>query len=253
MSSGMGAAGYLAAKNGLLSSPPTRGRTKNAAALLLSIIFLLCVGFSLFRIVHRQMTPSQAASSSTAAIFDFAGILGKGDRESLNQKMQQLQEKFAITPLLITVSVNDTDKIASSGLYDLIHSSRKICDGWNCTLVFSEPESWESFSDWTWDVIYGENAGTTVSRRSEDLFLNTIRSCLSGCHFTVGKAIEEGISIVMQQQPQRINEKRAALIWQTVLFLMCPVVLFTARTDDMSNGKSQQSNKGFMEDWAGLL
>lgn len=208
---------------------------RRAEALLLSIIFLLCAGFSFLQIVHGQTLPPSSARTSKAVLFDFAGIFGKGDKVRLKQKMQMLQDEYGITPLMITIPFNDTDKLVKSGLYDLVFGNRTIYEGWNCTLVFSEPESWESFNDWKWDVIYGDNAGQTVSRRAEELFLNSIHLNLAGCHCTPGNAIEKGINEVMLQQPQRINHQRIALLWQAVFFLICPAALFASQAENTPN------------------
>lgn len=235
MNSGRDVAEYPVPKHGCISKFFSEERIRRAAALLLSIIFLLCAGFSFLLIVNGQTLSPLGAPTSKAVLFDFAGIFGKGDKVRLKQKMQMLQDEYGITPLLITIPFNDADKVGKSGLYDLVYGKRKICDGWNCTLVFSEPETWESFSDWKWDVIYGEKAGPTVPRRSEDLFLNSIRSSLTGCHCTLGNAIEKGINEVIQQQPQRIKDQRIALLWQAVFFLICPVALFAPQAENTPN------------------
>lgn len=235
MNSGRDATDNPVPKHGCISKFFSEERIRRAEALLLSIIFLLCAGFSFLQVVHRQTLPPSSARTSKAVLFDFAGIFGKGDKMRLKQKMQMLQDKFGITPLMITIPYNDTEKLVKSGLYDLVFGNRTICEGWNCTLVFSEPEIWESFSDWKWDVIYGDNAGPTVSRRSEDLFLNSIRSSLTGCHCTLGNAIEKGINEVIQQQPQRINDQRIALLWQAVFFLICPAALFASQAENTPN------------------
>lgn len=235
MNSGREATDNPVPKHVCISKFFSEERIRRAEALLLSIIFLLCAGFSFLQIVYGQTLSLSSARTSKAVLFDFAGIFGKGDKVRLKQKMQMLQDEYGITPLMITIPYNDTEKLVKSGLYDLVFGNRTICEGWNCTLVFSEPEIWESFSDWKWDVIYGEKAGPTVPRRLEDLFLNSIRSSLTGCHCTLGNAIEKGINEVIQQQPQRINDQRIASLWQAVFFLICPVALFAPQAENTPN------------------
>ncbi|MDO5559892.1 MAG: hypothetical protein Q4F95_09885 [Oscillospiraceae bacterium] len=177
-------------------------KKQSLGTLIFQLLFLLPFfavgGFMAFLAIKQMMPPSPMkplSSFSDVHISDDADVLDNENK--LENTLREFQKTTGICPYIMTVYDSDwKENYDDLEAYSFSLYVNHFPDEQHFLVVYSQPDDAEdqSFVDWSWEGMQGDNTDDIISERNFSKFQNDLQKYLTRDDVTVSEAFDNAFT-----------------------------------------------------------